>query len=210
MLFSIKDAKCSNSTIIPKLYTPTGNSQLFQSEVKQVAIERIYITGAPNCVMNLKFSLQGSLIVPVELQIPVILRTCPAGFKTIEGLTCEKCTGLMYGTLDNATSCFTCPLHAICSGNSVISSANYYSYLQGSTSQYRILSCINPYCKSGNNCGDQRAGPMCGSCLPGYTEWAEHCVKCPPVNEPNGIAIFLYILQLYASVVYQHLTCQFS
>lgn len=42
-----------------------------------------------------------------------------------------------------------------------------------------LVSCLPGYCSAGNNtCTDNRAGPLCGSCEPGYELVNMACVKC--------------------------------
>ncbi len=105
---------------------------------------------------------------------------------------CRDCNAGFFAVFHDASvghfsSCQPCPAGVDCAAGvdpSVM--ADYYAIRDPVTLSLQTFPCGGSRCASNALCSSNRApaggNPLCGQCLPGFSEWDGECVACPGVN----------------------------
>jgi hypothetical protein len=131
---------------------------------------------------------------------------------------CSRCgEGLysLYGGSSNGTAghsvnfpCFPCPSGGLCSRGGVTATSHHWGDSDGS-GKVSFAVCPTGYCCDDttmwkctaiDTCGGNRGGPLCGTCLPGYTE-ALGSATCALVDRCSNDTVLLWSLVSTALVV---------
>jgi hypothetical protein len=115
---------------------------------------------------------------------------------------CSACFESLYPVFHDAaartfSACRPCPTGAVCPGLTNMSiSSRYYATLNPTTLAVETFLCDRNRCGANFTCGPNRAAaednPLCGRCLPGYSEWDGTCISCSGVN--GGLVLGLLLL----------------
>jgi hypothetical protein len=95
------------------------------------------------------------------------------------------------------SECRACPEGAVCPGRSNMTvSARYYVVCDANTLATETFLCDGGRCAADGHCSPNRVAaadnPLCGRCMPGYSEWDGTCVACPGAN--GGVILGLLVL----------------
>ncbi len=116
---------------------------------------------------------------------------------------CSSCNAGLYAVFDNAMAgvfreCRLCPEGASCPALANMSiSPRFYAVRNPVTMEVETFLCDGGRCAADFTCGANRVAavdnPLCGLCLPGYSEWGGACVACPG-GANGGLVLGLLVL----------------
>jgi hypothetical protein len=127
---------------------------------------------------------------------------------------CSSCNAGLYAVFSDVTqaafaACRFCPQGADCPAQSNMTvSDSFYAVRNATTMVVETFLCAGGRCAADGGCGENRLqtnNPLCGQCLPGYSEWNARCVACPGVN---GALVFGLLLLAWLVVLVLHVFSQ--
>eukprot|EP00698_Gefionella_okellyi_P001527 TRINITY_DN11460_c0_g2_i1.p1 TRINITY_DN11460_c0_g2~~TRINITY_DN11460_c0_g2_i1.p1 ORF type:complete len:4295 (+),score=806.94 TRINITY_DN11460_c0_g2_i1:51-12935(+) len=211
---SLVSVQCDTCTIINTFSVVTNG-------YANVALD---IPGSVGSSQQLTFSVEGSESL-ANLTTYFILGNCPDG----SGLSLGRCVPCGAGqyTLNVSQPCQACPAeNAHCSGSTAVYiDNNYWPLINNTAGTFDPLLCPFDYCARGQ-IGDNPAGdaalfnvsqwcregsnrdgdsPLCGACLPGYSEWNNQCLPC---EQADAKTIVLKLLEIVALTLLQVIVSQ--
>eukprot|EP00698_Gefionella_okellyi_P001990 TRINITY_DN11871_c0_g1_i1.p1 TRINITY_DN11871_c0_g1~~TRINITY_DN11871_c0_g1_i1.p1 ORF type:complete len:1416 (-),score=300.06 TRINITY_DN11871_c0_g1_i1:104-4351(-) len=170
-----------------------------------------------NTLQSLQFQALTLQSTPVTIQIG----QCAPGFGYSDNI-CALCAAGAY-TLNTSLPCGACTTNIICNGGTDTAvSSTYWPNIHVPSGRVQAMLCPFDFCT--HNSTSAAAGnlfvpqtwcnplahrdpltPLCGGCLPGYSEWSHECVPC---NGPHAGAVVLQLLQLLVIVLLQRVLSQ--
>lgn len=173
-----------------------------------VASTKVSLFGAPDLSVAVDAAVIG--LPGLEGSRNVTLRGCSPGFGFDNGyLQCVACQGgSTYSFVSETTGpCEPCPPSEFvkCHVSEVVWRSGYWVFPNQQSGEAEVYACDPTHCLDDGRCAAYRTGVLCGTCLSGYSEWNDKCVRCA---ESDGGLLFGCLVMLWLFVLVEHVLAQ--